>query len=123
MLPPAARIRAQRARVRPAVLVPPCCWRDTRRRSRKLDSRGGTRWHFRGDGYLDSAPLIAGRTVYVGSGAGRVYGLDLHAGRLRWRGNAGTSVFASRDNTHPTGLAVAGKTLLVPARGRLVAFR
>jgi outer membrane protein assembly factor BamB len=88
-----------------------------------LDARGRTRWRFRGDGYLDSAPLIAGRTVYVGSGAGHMYGVDLRSGRLRWRGNAGTSVFASRDNSLPTGLAVAGKTLLVPARGRLVAFR
>jgi outer membrane protein assembly factor BamB len=88
-----------------------------------VDARGKTRWRFRGDGYLDSAPLIAGRTVYVGSGSGRVYGLDLRSGRLRWRGNAGTSVPASRDSSHPTGLAAAGKTLLVPARGRLVAFR
>jgi outer membrane protein assembly factor BamB len=87
------------------------------------DTRGRIRWRFRGDGYLDSAPLVVGRTVYVGSGAGRVYGVDLRSGRLRWRGNAGTSVPATYDNSHPTGLASANRTLRVPARGRLVAFR
>ena len=88
-----------------------------------VDARGKTRWRFGGDGCVDQAALIACRTVYVGSGAGHVYGVDLRSGRVRWRANAGSSVFASRDSDHPSGLAVAGKTLLVPARGRLVAFR
>jgi outer membrane protein assembly factor BamB len=85
-------------------------------------SNGRTRWRFRGDGYLDSAPLVVGRTVYVGSGAGHVYGVDLYSGKLRWRSSTGTSVFQFRDYSLPTGLGAAAGLLLVPARGRLVAF-
>jgi outer membrane protein assembly factor BamB len=85
-------------------------------------ANGTVRWRFRGDGYLDSAPLVVGRTVYVGSGSGRVYGVDLYSGRVRWRGNAGTSVLQPRSYPIQTGLAAADGMLLVPARGRLVAF-
>lgn len=84
---------------------------------------GGRRlWSFRGDGYIDSTPLIAGRTVYAGSGGGRVFAVDLRTGRKRWEGDAGGPVPAARFKGVPTGLAAAGGLLLVPTRGRLVAF-
>lgn len=83
---------------------------------------GRVLWRFRGDGYLESNPLIVGRTVYVGSGSGRVFGVDARSGRLRWRGDAGASVPVYRWYIGPPGLAAAEGLLLVPARGRLVAF-
>jgi outer membrane protein assembly factor BamB len=84
---------------------------------------GRVRWTFRGDGYLDGAPLIAGGTVFVGSGSGRLYGVSLRRGRVAWRGFAGAPVpFPSPGGT-VSGLAAAGGTLLVPAFGRLVAYR
>jgi outer membrane protein assembly factor BamB len=86
-------------------------------------STGRVRWRFRGDGYLDSAPLIAGRTVFIGSGSGRVYGVSLRTGRRVWRADAGSPVPAPGGSGTLSGLAAAKGTLLVPALGRLVAYR
>lgn len=72
--------------------------------------------------YLDSAPLVARGTAYVGSGSGRVYGLDLRTGRVRWRGDAGAPVRAPVEAGFVAGLAAAEGLLLVPAYRRLVAF-
>jgi outer membrane protein assembly factor BamB len=88
-----------------------------------LRADGRRMWRFRGDGYLDSAPLIAGGTAYVGSGSGRVYALDLRTGRVRSRAGAGASVLAMDPDRLAAGLAAGEGLLLVPARGRLVAFR
>jgi PQQ-like domain len=77
-------------------------------------ANGRVAWRFRGDGYLDSSPLIAGRWAFVGSGSGRVYALDVRTGRVRSRADAGASVLRF--------LAAGEGLLLVPARGRLVAF-
>jgi len=79
------------------------------------------RWRFRGDGYLDSAPLIASGLVFVGSGSGRVYGLALGSGRRVWRASARTPIAAPGAGT--AGLAAAEGTLFVPALGRLLAYR
>jgi outer membrane protein assembly factor BamB len=84
-------------------------------------STGRVRWRFRGDGYLDSAPLIASGVLFVGSGSGRVYGVSLRSGRAVWRGSAGAPVPAPSISGN-TGLAAAEGTLLVPAKGRLVAY-
>jgi outer membrane protein assembly factor BamB len=84
---------------------------------------GRVRWRFRGDGYLDSAPLIAGRIVYVGSGSGRLYGVSLGTGRRVWRADAGSPIPAPGGSGTLSGLAAAEGTLLVPALGRLVAYR
>lgn len=83
---------------------------------------GAVAWRFRGAGDLDSSPLIVGRTVYVGAGSGRVYGLDVRTGRARWRGDAGAPVPAYNRGFAEPGLAAAEGLLLVPALGRLVAF-
>jgi outer membrane protein assembly factor BamB len=84
---------------------------------------GKVRWRFRGDGYLDSAPLIARGVAYVGSGSGRLYGLDLRTGRVRWRRDVGAPIQASdEDRGFLGGLAATDGLLLVPAYRRLVAF-
>jgi outer membrane protein assembly factor BamB len=83
---------------------------------------GRPMWRFRGDGYLDSTPLIVGQTVYVGSGSGRVYGVNARTGRVRWRGDAGAPVLGPGSGGLVPALAASDGLLLVPALGRLVAF-
>ena len=85
---------------------------------------GRVRWRFAGDGYLDTAALIAGGIAYVGSGSGRVYGVSLRSGRAVWRGSAGAPVHGAGEfDSGIGGLAAAGGVLVVPAYGRVVAFR
>jgi outer membrane protein assembly factor BamB len=85
---------------------------------------GRVHWRFAGDGYLDTAPLIAGRVAYVGSGSGRVYGVALRSGRAIWRASVGAPVHGSGEMSGGIGgLAAAGGLLVVPAYGRVAAFR
>jgi outer membrane protein assembly factor BamB len=92
----------------------------------QLEARGlrdsRVRWRFRGDGYLDSAPLIVDGTVYVGSGSGRVYGVSLRSGRRVWSASAGAPVPAQWDGVIWSGLAAGERVLIVPALGRVAAF-
>jgi outer membrane protein assembly factor BamB len=90
--------------------------------ARRLGS-GHARWRFAADGYLDSAPLISDGTVYVGSGSGRVYGVSLRSGRRVWRGGAGSPVPAQWEGRIWSGLAAADGVLVVPALGRVTAYR
>ena len=88
------------------------------------DGNGRERWRFRGDGYLDTAPLVVGRTVYVGSGSGRLYGVSLRTGRVVWRTHLRRPIPNSDDFAGMvTGLAAGEGVLVVPAWRRLVAFR
>jgi outer membrane protein assembly factor BamB len=80
-------------------------------------------WTFRGDGYLDSVPLIVNRTVYVGSGSGRLYGLSLRSGRVVWRARLQLGVPTTFDGHFSSGLAAGEGLLLVPALRQLVAYR
>ncbi len=92
-------------------------------RARDLNS-GRVLWRFEGDGYLQGPPLIAGRTVFVGSGSGRVYGVSLKSGRVVWRTSLGVPVNAWDEwQSVMGGLAAADGLLLVPAYGRVAAFR
>jgi outer membrane protein assembly factor BamB len=85
--------------------------------------RGGrVRWRFGGDGYLDSAPLIAGGTVYAGSASGRVYGVSLRSGRKVWSADVGVLVPAQWSGRMWGGLAAAEGLLVVPALDRVSAF-
>ena len=64
---------------------------------------------------MDSSPVIVGKRVFVGSGDGRVYGLDLKSGKEVWRFNAGAAVLASP--------AVAAGRLVIGAEdGNLYCF-
>ena len=85
---------------------------------------GKVRWRFGGDGYLDTAPLIVGDVAYVGSGSGRVYGVSLTSGRRVWRTSLGAPVHGSGEVTGLIGgLAAGDGVLVVPAFGRVAAFR
>jgi len=84
---------------------------------------GRVRWRFDGDGYLDTPPLIVNRTAYVGSGTGRVYGLSLRTGRVTWQTRLRRPVLAASDSGIISGLGAGEGLLVVPAHGRLVAFR
>jgi outer membrane protein assembly factor BamB len=91
-------------------------------RARELRS-GRIRWRFRGDGYLQSAPLIVNRTAYVGSGSGRLYGLDLRTGRVRWRAHVTQGISAPNWGGGAAKTLAAGDGLLVaPAARDLFAF-
>lgn len=52
----------------------------------------GTRWRFQTSGPVRSSPIIHDGTVYVGSGDGHLYAIDLATGDERWRFDAGASV-------------------------------
>jgi hypothetical protein len=51
-----------------------------------------TLWTFSGDGMLDSAPIVVGTTVFVGSSSEMLYGLDLRRGRVVWSTNVGRGI-------------------------------
>jgi outer membrane protein assembly factor BamB len=75
-----------------------------------LDAAGGRvggqlLWTYSGDG--TDTPVVAGRTVYVGSADGKVHALDTGSGAVRWTWGTGIPV--------KTSLAVAGGTVYVGA--------
>jgi outer membrane protein assembly factor BamB len=88
------------------------------------NASGARRWEFAGDRTLQSAPVIAGDTAFVGGKSGRVYGVDLATGQERWHADTGQPVRPPDwwDNSVKPGLAVGGGMLIVPATGRLVAY-
>jgi len=88
--------------------------------------QGSTAWQFTGDGNLDTAPLVVGGLVFVGSSGGNLYGLDAAAGTTSWSTNVGSSIPAPDEQnvSQPlTGLGAANGTLIVPVGNQLIAFR
>lgn len=55
----------------------------------------GLAWRAPTDGDVVSSPAVAGDVVYIGSGDGGLYALDLHTGARRWRFDAGSPVSSS----------------------------
>ena len=87
---------------------------------------GATVWQFTGDGSLNSAPLVVGDLVFVGSATGMLYALDASAGTTRWSANVGRAMPAPDewvDDQPLPGLGAANGTLIVPAGDRLFAYR
>ena len=82
---------------------------------------GNTNWTFGGDGNLDTAPIVAGGLVFVGSSAGNVYALDATTGATSWSTNVGTPI--SSWDWDKQKLAAANGTLVVAAGSQLVAYR
>ena len=85
---------------------------------------GTTVWSFAGDGRLSSAPLVAGRYVYIGSTSGNLYALDLATGAPAGTINVGSG-FAFPDEADAlqlAGLSAGEGYLLAPAGNRLVAL-
>lgn len=81
------------------------------------------RWMF-GNGSLVTAPVVAGRVVYVGSGNGTVYGVSAATGHQVWSGKAGATILGPDEQNADilTGLAAGGGLLVVPAGHALTAF-
>lgn len=63
--------------------------------ARPVRSVGGIDWMVRTDGPVRSSPTVAGSTVFVGSGDGHVYAIELATGVVRWRFDAAASVTSS----------------------------
>ena len=80
---------------------------------------GNPSWTFSGDGHLDTAPIVVGGLVFVGSSAGQVYALDATTGTTSWS----TSVGAPIPGNDIQGLAAANGTLVVSAGAELMAYR
>jgi outer membrane protein assembly factor BamB len=84
-----------------------------------------TVWTFTGDGGLDTAPIVVGSTVYVGSSSGMIYGLSLTKGHVVWSANTGSSIDGPDEQnvSQPlTGLGAGQGLLVVPAGDQLVAY-
>ena len=74
------------------------------------------RWTFRTGGPVRSSPAVTGGTIFVGSGDGNLYAIDLASGNRKWAFDAGSAVHSSP--------AVAGGTVYFTTRkGTLVALR
>lgn len=83
-------------------------------------------WEFAGDGGLSTAPLVAGDTVLVGSGSGRLYGLSAASGAVTWSVDVGSAIPGPDEwnvSQPLTGLATSGGLVVVPAGSQLVAYR
>jgi outer membrane protein assembly factor BamB len=94
---------------------------------RLAEKKGGHRtlWTFSGDGGLDSAPIVVGSTVFVGSSSGMLYGLDLRRGQVVWSTNVGSGIPGPDEQnvSQPlTGLGAGQGLLVVPAGNRLAAY-
>jgi outer membrane protein assembly factor BamB len=88
--------------------------------------QGTTVWQVSGDGQLDTAPLVVGSLVFVGSASGELYALDVNAGTTSWSTNVGSTIPAPDEQnvSQPlTGLGAANGTLVVPVGNTLIAYR
>ncbi|MGQ9582985.1 MAG: outer membrane protein assembly factor BamB family protein [Thermoplasmatota archaeon] len=71
---------------------------------------GGVAWTLRAEGPVNSSPLIAGDTVYIGAGDGCVYSISLPDGRLLWRTQLGGPVESSPALDVAAGRILAGSS-------------
>ena len=80
-------------------------------------------WSQSGDGGLDSAPIVLGSEVAIGSSTGRIYVVNAQTGSVDWSADTGSAITASAPNgLLVTGLAASGGQLFVPASNTLVAY-
>ncbi len=79
---------------------------------------GNENWTFTGDGHLDTAPIVVGGLVFVGSSAGMLYALDATTGATSWSTSVGAPITGDEQS-----FAAANGTLLVSAGSELVAYR
>ena len=64
-------------------------------RAAPLTHFGGVQWRVQTGGPVQSTPVVARGTVYVGSGDGHLYALDSRTGVERWRFAAGRAITSS----------------------------
>lgn len=84
------------------------------------------KWSFAGYGQLVSSPLLVNGWVFVGSSAGKLYGLDAQTGSTLWTQDLGAVIPAGAGwgaRLQVTGMTAGNGLLLVPAGNRLTAFR
>ena len=81
-------------------------------------------WSQAGDGGLDSAPIVLGSEVAIGSSTGRIYVLNAQTGVVDWSADTGSPITAPDEQNARllTGLAASGGQLFVPASNVLVAY-
>ena len=61
-------------------------------RTRGVPAFGGLQWRVQTGGPVRSSPVIAGATIYIGSGDGTVYAINANTGVVRWRHATGAAV-------------------------------
>ena len=87
------------------------------------DGLGTTSWSFAGDGQLDTAPLVIGSTVWVGSATGALYALDGATGHALWSTNVGAAIDGPNEYSGPLrGMGAGDGLILVPAGSSLTAY-
>lgn len=55
-------------------------------------------------GTIETSPVLAGKTVYVGASDGGIYGIDKRTGKIIWKYTTGAPIFSS--------VAISGNTLI-----------
>jgi outer membrane protein assembly factor BamB len=85
---------------------------------------GATLWNQHGDGGLESAPIVAGTTVYIGSGFNKVFGYSTTTGKQVWQASTGATFVGPDEHNGSVlqGLQVGDGLLAVPATTRMTVF-
>ena len=76
------------------------------------DERGKKRWDVKTKGAVVASPVLVDRTLYVGSTDHVFYAIDAANGKIRWRYDAGSPIFATA--------AVAQGIVCFGANGRII---
>ncbi|HYK99570.1 MAG TPA: PQQ-binding-like beta-propeller repeat protein [Steroidobacteraceae bacterium] len=81
-------------------------------------------WSFAGDGQLSSAPIVVNGYVFIGSGGGNLYALDVTTGQQVWTQSLGAAVPPTNEYGPIlyTGLAAGDGWLVVPNGTRVTAY-
>lgn len=61
-------------------------------RTSGLPAFGGLQWRIQTSGPVRSSPVMAGSTIYIGSGDGNVYAINAATGVVQWRHETGAAV-------------------------------
>ena len=60
--------------------------------TRGVPAFGGLQWRVQTNGPVRSSPVMAGSTIYIGSGDGSVYAINANTGVVQWRHGTGAAV-------------------------------
>jgi outer membrane protein assembly factor BamB len=79
------------------------------------------RWTFTADDQIVAAPAYAGRTLYIATSSGSVYGVDAKTGRQRWHATS-FARFGRREYFYATPTVAYGRVFIGNADGTVYAF-
>jgi outer membrane protein assembly factor BamB len=79
------------------------------------------RWTFTADDQIVAAPAYAGRTLYIATSNGSVYGVDAKTGRQRWHATS-FARFGRREYFYATPTVAYGRVFIGNADGTVYAF-